>query len=63
MQEKEPIMVVWCKFKVKSLSTDMLSDPKIAGQFRKNSSGHVTQIFFSNHENLNCPPLDHIIFN
>ena len=26
--------------------TDILSDPKIESEFRKNSFGHATQIFF-----------------
>ena len=30
----------------------MLSDPKIAGQLRKNSSGHATRFFKKNHEIL-----------
>ena len=32
--------------------TEVLSDPKIAGQLRKNSSGHATRFLKKNHEIL-----------
>ena len=39
----------------KSLFTDMLSDTKIMGQLRKNSSGHATQIFTKKSRKFEIP--------
>ena len=38
-------------------SPEVLSDPKIAGQLQKNSSGHATWFFFKKSQNFEIPAI------
>ena len=48
--------------KIQQIKTDMLSGTKIAGQLRKNSSGHVTRIFAKKSRKFEIPAVGSNVF-